>query len=288
MGQGLKGADRLVELFPLFGILHGDVERLLRRTHRIRAQQRQAFQQRLAPDLPAGVLPPNAVVGGNDHVGKRDFVLGVRCHGLLLLELHARCISVHQEKVQGLRVVAGPYQDQELVGRLPVEHVPLDTIQAVPVGGDLRPHLHPLRAEPVARLEPGRSDDRLPRTKALEQRLLRIGAGVADGRHRHDGALEDRPRCEAAPELFEDDDAIEQGQPHAAVLLGQTHGEKARFLHLLPELPGKSEGVVFQFPDIVGGAGISTQGLDHVPEGLLLFCKLQIHGGRLSSNSMIS
>jgi hypothetical protein len=177
-------------------------------------------------------------------------VLRVGRERQLLRERHAGGGRVDEEQVDVVGAVARPGEDDDVRRRARVRHVPLRPVEDEPVALRTGPELHALRREPVARLEPGRSEDLLAGDDARQPRLLLLRAPGPDehpgAQHRGD---EVRRRHQAAPELLVHDRAFDEAHLRAAVLGGQQQPDEVELGELLPEVGGEPGRVVLELPD---------------------------------------
>ena len=110
VGNGLKRAQRLIELLALFRILHGHLESTLCASHGPRGLQDDSLVHHRIPCGPTGPRISDAVGQWNAHVLEIDSILGIRTDGLLLGQGDPVELRIDQEKIHILFAITGSNQ----------------------------------------------------------------------------------------------------------------------------------------------------------------------------------
>jgi len=144
------------------------------------------------------------------------------------------------------------------------------------------PELDPGRGPAVLGFEPGRSEDGLAGDDGTHPGgALGVGSGPGQGAAAEDGTHEVGGGGERPAQLLVEDDALDQGHPGPAVLLGQEDPDEVELSELLPELGRITGGVVLQFPDHRQRAVGGTDPAHGVAEHLLFSIEVEVEHRQL-------
>jgi hypothetical protein len=275
VGDGLEGAQRLVELDPLLRVLDGHLEGALGAAHGLGGQQDDPVVHHFVPGGPAGAGRADAFACVDPHAVEVDAVLGVGAEALLLRERDTARGGVHEQQVYA-RVAAREHEQPVRATR--EGDVALRATEPEPAAIVLRAQLHALGSIAAVGLEPRGGQDRLAgRDLRQPGLLLRFAARGEQRTGRQYGADEVGGRRERATEFLVDEGRLEDRLARPAVALGQQHAHQPQLPELLPECVGVALRIVLHLADDIRWAVLGQHAPRHVAEHLLLFAEIQVH-----------
>ena len=282
MPDHLVGRQRPAELLAHPGVFQRPVEQGLHHADRLGTERGQRavdhgldFRQGVAAVAEPGI-------GGEPNVPEIEIAGAAAAEPRKIPQGESGGASRHQEQAQMAcrAVVAGDAGgNDELIGRMAVEHRCLVAVEPPAIRRRLRRGLHMRQIEARGAFRMRECEQQRTAGDLGKNRLfLRRMAGFGDQAGADHDGRKIGLRDQAAAERFHQDGSLDRSGAEPAMGLVDRQRQPAERGELSPDLRGKAERIVRGAAALIGVIGLGDEAVDALAQQALLVARVEVHG----------